>query len=183
MKEKESVEYLSECFDVVDGILYWSKTRPDGHFIGRAAYRARYFRDFAGHRVGCVKKDGKNLYYIYLKLNGRHYYAHQIIWALNYGYYASAIDHVDGDGLNNDLVNLEETDNTKNGRNKQRSSINTSGYTGVYWNKNAEKWQASVWIDGKCKHLGVFTDVEVAAKVAKQARDDQGFTQRHGQDL
>lgn len=37
-----------------------------------------------------------------------------------------------------------------------------SGYKGVY--RNQSKWQAKAKIDGKDKHLGIFSDAEEAAK-------------------
>ena len=39
---------------------------------------------------------------------------------------------------------------------------NTSGYKGVTWNKEAKKWRAQVWLNGKSIHLGTYTTAEEA---------------------
>jgi hypothetical protein len=35
---------------------------------------------------------------------------------------------------------------------------NTSGYTGVYFKKDVNKWTANIRLSGKSKHLGIFID-------------------------
>ena len=52
--------------------------------------------------------------------------------------------------------------------NKHRS--NTSGYTGVSWNKRHKKWVAQISSKGKYKHLGYFDDPKEAAEAYKKAR-------------
>jgi len=39
---------------------------------------------------------------------------------------------------------------------------NTSGYKGVTWNKEAKKWRAQVWLNGKSIHLGTYATAEEA---------------------
>lgn len=52
-------------------------------------------------------------------------------------------------------------------------SSNTSGHTGVCWDKESGKWIAGIFIDSRRKHLGFFTDIKEASEVYKQARDRQ----------
>ena len=40
----------------------------------------------------------------------------------------------------------------------------TSAYRGVHWVKSNRRWRASVWVDGKTKHLGTFTSEKAAAR-------------------
>jgi hypothetical protein len=40
----------------------------------------------------------------------------------------------------------------------------TSSFRGVSWSKQSRKWQSQIKIGGKTKHLGVFSDEEVAAR-------------------
>lgn len=178
VREKESIEYLKECFKVEDGVLLWSETRPESHFIGRNSYKATYFKRMAGNEAGCVKQDGIDIYYRYLKLNSRHYYAHQIIWAIANGKYADLLDHIDGDGLNNCLDNLRESTITLNGRNRKLNSNNSSGNNGVTFSKASNKWQASIWTEGKSVYLGQYETKEEAALVSKQYRDDLGYSRK-----
>ena len=39
---------------------------------------------------------------------------------------------------------------------------NTSGYKGVTWNKEAKKWRAQIWTNGKSIHLGTYATAEEA---------------------
>ena len=48
---------------------------------------------------------------------------------------------------------------------------NTSGYTGVSWDKANSKWRARIRIDGKNKHLGYFTSIKDASVAYEKARE------------
>lgn len=47
---------------------------------------------------------------------------------------------------------------------KQIRTNNTTGYKGVFWAKNNNKWMSSIKIDRKNKHIGYFNTKEEAAK-------------------
>lgn len=175
MKVREEIGYLKECFVVVDGVLYWRKDRPESHFKDNLAYKSRYYKSIAGQAAGCVKEDRKGLFYIYLKLNTRQYYAHQIIWAMEYGYYAETINHKDGNGLNNLITNLEISDARHDGKTRRLNKNSTSGIKGVTFSKNSCKWQASIWVNGKSIYLGQFESLAEAENIAKEARLEAGY--------
>lgn len=73
-------------------------------------------------------------------------------------------DHRDGNGLNNQRENLRACTDGENKKNKVRYSNNTSGFKGVYFNKSQSKFQAYISVNGKIKHLGLFTTAIEAAK-------------------
>jgi HNH endonuclease len=64
------------------------------------------------------------------------------------------VDHIDGDGPNNQRNNLRIVTRRQNGQNKhiKKSSI----FPGVYWNKDHERWASRIAIDGRDKKLGYF---------------------------
>lgn len=76
------------------------------------------------------------------------------------------IDHRDRKPLNNHRSNLRVATRSENCRNKDLQSNNTSGYTGVTFDKRRNKWYANIWISWKKKHLGTFKTFEEA----KEAR-------------
>lgn len=79
-----------------------------------------------------------------------------------------AIDHIDGDGLNNTRANLRSCSHTLNNANTERT-LASSGYRGVYWEPNKEKYAARISLGGRrLKRLGSFDSPIEAAKV----RDD-----------
>jgi len=75
-------------------------------------------------------------------------------------------DHKDGDGLNNRRDNLRLASKAQNARGaRHRAAGYSSKYRGVYWQKQRDKWMASITVDRKKKYLGLFDD-EVSAAIA-----------------
>lgn len=72
------------------------------------------------------------------------------------------IDHIDGDGLNNQRANLREVTRSQNLANKRKAKGAYSRMKGVTFNKAAGKWQASMAIS---IYLGLF-DTEIEAAIA-----------------
>ena len=58
---------------------------------------------------------------------------------------------------------INETIQNRNRRVIQKN--NTSGFRGVYWCKDINKWKAVIGVNSKYKHLGYFVDKLEAAKV------------------
>ncbi len=79
------------------------------------------------------------------------------------------VDHVDGDGLNNQRYNLRTASHAENVRNRGKQKNNTSGFKGVKWNGAAKKWEAKIGVDGKDVYLGVYTSKEIAYGVYCEA--------------
>jgi hypothetical protein len=73
------------------------------------------------------------------------------------------VDHANGNGLDNQKSNLRPATGSQNCQNRGIRSDNSSGFKGVYWSRQRGKWVASIWFDGRERHLGVFTDPAAAA--------------------
>lgn len=63
------------------------------------------------------------------------------------------VDHIDGNKKNNELTNLQLVTERFN---LSKDKKGTSKFTGVYWAKHARKWKATIFKDGKNKHLGYY---------------------------
>ena len=72
-------------------------------------------------------------------------------------------DHRDGDGLNNIKSNLRVCTDAENEKNKKKRSDNTSGFKGVYFKKDIQKFRASICSGGKRYVLGHFSSLLEAA--------------------
>jgi hypothetical protein len=79
------------------------------------------------------------------------------------------IDHKDRNGLNNQRSNLRRATQSQNQMNAGLRSTNTSGYKGVYFNKNKQAWAASIKYDGQKSHLGYFDTAIKAAQAYDRA--------------
>lgn len=73
------------------------------------------------------------------------------------------VDHVNNDTLDNRRTNLRLCSRSQNQANQRESAGKTSQYKGVRWNRECQKWQAQIGVQGKRHHLGLFTDERSAA--------------------
>ena len=83
------------------------------------------------------------------------------------------VDHRYGRNTRNDnrKYNLRICTIQENGMNAGLQSNNTSGCTGVVWNKRVNKWMANIRYNGKRIHLGYFVDYDDAVKARKKAEE------------
>jgi hypothetical protein len=73
------------------------------------------------------------------------------------------VDHIDGNGLNNQKSNLRICTHHQNQFNKSFSDKNKSGFKGVSSHQNSEKFRARLKLNGREIHLGLFSDKMEAA--------------------
>lgn len=96
---------------------------------------------------------------------------------------SSVIDHIDGNSINNSRHNIRITTQDINCRNSKIKSNNTSGITGIGWNKSANCFIVRKYIDGIRKYLGSSKTLEGAKSLldaSSKIIKDQGYTDRHG---
>lgn len=75
------------------------------------------------------------------------------------------VDHINGDGLDNRKANLRVVTPRQNAWNSRHGSgYGKSKYKGVWWDKGAKKWCATIAVGGRRRRLGRFDDEEEAAK-------------------
>src|ERR1035437_455247 len=83
------------------------------------------------------------------------------------------IDHIDGDGLNNQKSNFRLATHDQQQQNRGLQGNNTSGYIGVSLHKKTQKHRARIEVGGKEIHLGLFDDPIEAAHVRDAAAIEQ----------
>lgn len=71
-------------------------------------------------------------------------------------------DHINRNGFDNRRSNLRLTTYAQNQRNRKLPSSNTSGFLGVGFDKNRQKWVARTHFEGHARHIGYFNTPEDA---------------------
>ena len=136
-------DYLCSLFTEKDGVLYRKET---------------------GQKAGYVNSG-----YYKVKIKGKAYFAHRIIFMMYNDYLPQFIDHVDRNPLNNNINNLRAATRQENNANVSMRKDNTSTVKGVNFHKN--KWNVRISVNGKRKHIGSYNDLELAELVSIMARE------------
>jgi hypothetical protein len=122
--------------------------------------------DFVAGRKWTAQKGRQGcLYAVPTTAAGRDAMHRQIAARMGIG--GSAIDHINGDGLDNRRANLRACDHAQNAWNAVRPT-GSSGVPGVC--KNRSGWAVRFDHRGKRIYLGTFKDLAEAAGVAMRAR-------------
>ena len=120
-----------------------------------------------GDVSGCPDKSG----YIVIGLSGKRYKAHRLSWLYCYGEFPpSQIDHINRVKSDNRIANLRLATNAENKQNTSKQRNNTSGCTGVYFQKNGGKWIAYIKLNNRQIYLGIYNTKEEAILARSSAK-------------
>ena len=163
---KIDVEKCKELFEYRDGKLIWKVRTANNVKVG----------DVAG---SLSKSTG---YYI-VQIDGKRFRVSRIIYAMHFGDPGGMqVDHVNQNRKDNRIENLRLVTNQENQRNTTKQKNNSSGITGVSWDKGKQKWQVEIYVDGKNIHCGYFIHLGAAAVERKYQELKYGFHENHGSD-
>lgn len=115
-----------------------------------------WYRDKDGYLVSCYYYAGHRVFARF----------HRIVVGAKPN---QLVDHINRNRADNRKSNLRYCDYSKNGINRFISTSNTSGITGVYYDKGRRKWVASITFNGRKMYLGRFSENDaVRARVSKE---------------
>lgn len=124
--------------------------------------------DYLNQWKWCAAKDRSGNYYVVREVEHKLQFMHKVIIQLKLPDYIGQVDHKDRDCLNNLESNLRIATHLQNCANRGPWKGSSSLYKGVTWdkrtNKKTGKWKASIEIQGRVKHLGLFDSEKAAAK-------------------
>jgi len=112
--------------------------------------------------------------YVKIGIDGKEYLAHRLMWLYVNGEFPIInLDHIDRCRSNNCISNLRLATPKQNAENMFRTSTNTSGYRGVYFNKRlkSKPWSANITHNGKAIHIGYFQTAEEASTARKSTEN------------
>lgn len=124
-------------YDQETGIISWSSVQ---------------YKRLVGSEAGTLDHYG----YRSIRIDGVQYKAHRLAWFYVYGEWpADGIDHINGNKLDNRIVNLRVADKRTNGENKRSAHTNNkSGLLGVALRSDTGKYRATIRVNGKKIYLG-----------------------------
>ena len=98
-------------------------------------------------------------------------YAHRIVMRAGDFEVNNQVDHINGNTLYNRKQNLRIVTSRQNGLNSSIRKDNTSGVTGVSWDKRKQKWYVRVFENGKEICLGYFAKFDDAVIARKNGEE------------
>lgn len=107
-----------------------------------------------------LQHRGCSTWYARASVNGHRVMMHVFLLGSREG---CTVDHINGNGLDNRRCNLrfatpsQQAQNVHGGRGR-------SQYKGVSWAKRQRKWAAVIYVGGRNRHLGYFSNEDDAAK-------------------
>lgn len=173
-------------YDPETGKLYWNTREPSDFYPSEKKSQLSMARSWNSANAGreaftaeCKAYSDKSGYK-FGSINGCPTTAHRVIWMIFHDDAPVVIDHINGDRGDNRIVNLRNTDNKGNSKNRRNSGRNTSGQAGVDFWTSRQMWRARVWSDGKAKYLGYFNTKQEAIDARKAAELTNGYHENHG---
>lgn len=128
-----------------------------GQFIRRVSTAPRAV---AGSVAGDVDSKG----YWRLRVDGRRYLAHRLVWFYVHGVWPKdEIDHINGIRTDNRIENLREASRFENKRNTGAHCDSRSRHKGVSFHAPSKRWRARIHMNGEEHWIGVFDTPEDAA--------------------
>lgn len=142
------------------------------HDTGVFTWRAARPGCRSGDECGRVNTSG----YLEIGFLGKLHHAHRLAFLYMTGEMPlQSVDHINRNKLDNRWVNLRLASQSQNMANVVVRPNNTSGFPGVTWDKDRQKWRAQIRVAGKKTNLGRFADFDDAkAAVSAAARDQWG---------
>ena len=124
--------------------------------------------------------------YASLTVKGYKFLIHKLVWYFENDLYPddSQIDHIDQDTHNNRIDNLRIVTAKENSMNKPKRRDNTSGITGVSFDKQTNKWVVRIKNhEGKYENRGRFTSIDEAKQARDRALIELGYSENHGKEF
>lgn len=159
----------------MEGIEKYLKYNPiDGTFTVIKARRKWKVGDVVG------VKPHKTRGYCIINYDKFSYPAHRIAFYLMEEEVPEQVDHLNQIRSDNRWCNLKASTHFDNQYNKGMQSNNTSGFTGVYYVKNIDKWEAKIMVNQKNLGRECFDSFEDAVRHRVSLEIKYGFTTNHG---
>ncbi|MDY6957868.1 MAG: HNH endonuclease [Halobacteriota archaeon] len=142
------------AYDKTKGLFYYKIKTNRSVKIGQAA---GWVNEHNGYR--------------YVSIDGEVFLYARLVWFYVYGHFPeNDIDHINRIRHDNRIKNLRKVNRRSNLKNSKVPITNSSGVKGVGWFKKSKKWRASIMVNQKDHHLGLYKNFHnaVCARLAAE---------------
>lgn len=166
-------------YDPDTGKLFWKPRESKWFKSGKRQSNSCsiWNNKYALKEAGCLSTYDN---YLKIRILGKSYQLHRIIWLYIHGYWPDEIDHKNGKRDENTLTNIRNVSHQINMLNTMKQINNTSGHNGIVFHRMSRKFQAQIQYKNKNHYLGLFENLEEAIEVRKKAELAFEFSDRHG---
>jgi hypothetical protein len=149
-------------YDPSTGLLTW-RDRTEDMFLGCASGAEARCKSWNSRFGGMVAgsppdKCGRKR----IRILGRPYFQHRIIWRWMTGEWPDEVDHINLDPADNRWVNLREATRSQNNMNRRHQERNSIGFKGVTKATQAKTFCARIQANGEVFRLGNFATPQEA---------------------
>ena len=155
-----AIDHLT--LDQVSSLLAYDAAT--GSFTRIAHSQSATGRKSGKSKLGAIVRKPNAGGYIVISVNNKNYYAHRLAWLFSHAQWPSgAIDHINGNKLDNRICNLRLCEAATNQQNiLAAKSGNLTGLLGVTPCNESGRYMSSIMVDGRRIHLGRFDTPELA---------------------
>ncbi len=119
--------------------------------------------------------------YVRIFIDYKEYRAHRLAYLYMTGEFPTGIvDHINHCKTDNRWSNLRVVSHQENCKNMSLYKTNRSGSVGIYFHSRDKIWTACIYVDGKKKHLGCFSNKDDAINARAQANIVHSYHLNHG---
>ena len=142
----------------------------EGKFVWKNA--SKYHKDMNGKEAGSGRANQNKKMYWVIKINKTTYKRGRLMFFYIHGKFPTpCLDHINGDSLDDRIVNLREATVIENAWNHKKRKRTVNLPMGIRSMANG-KFQARIGYKSKQIHLGVFDTVDEAKKVYEIKRKE-----------
>jgi len=182
-KELPSPELLRQLlrYDPDTGKLYWKERTPDMFVDGKHSKEHTCSKWNSRHAHKEAFNTKTSCGYFRGSIMGVDIRAHRAAWALHFGDWPkNHIDHLNGNRVDNRIVNLKDVTISENNINRKIPSNNKSNFIGVWFDAQRGKWVAELSINKERILYKRFSSKDEAITTRKEAEAKYGFHPNHG---
>ena len=148
--------------------MQWLSYEPDtGKFIWLISPNGGRCIVKAGDQAGTLKEG-----YVKIRVLGQQWRAHRLAWLFQTGEVPPKgldVEHANRKRDDNRWSNLRLATRSQNNMNMLPSVSNKSGFRGVSWRADTNKWHARIVVENRTILLGDFVRIEDAVAARKKA--------------